>query len=292
MKNLFRAHLAVLVMVTALLVTACGGPPPRVTLQQPIHAPAVYRISASAQSSFSGPISNLKGGTQVTAAFKTQPISATEVDVEVLYFAASVQDADGEPVALNLEPLAGRKAKIEFRSPGIVSNVSGDPKLLNAPIPLIPVPSLISALFPPMPQESMQKDDTWLGDVPVPFSNLSGPPGRMRYVLTNVDPASQTASAQGYLLATEPRPFVASPVGERVSGAGDLNILFNGEYDAQRGYLSTVQTAKFDSQYIRLGAGGSNYANGSVHLDYKATTERLNSVEQFGMDPGGAATSP
>lgn len=271
-----------LFFLAAVFFGACGGPPPALDVSRSLDAPAVYRVSATAESRFSGPVSDLEGTTELTAAFKATPISDSRVEVETLYLAASVEDANGEPAALNLEPLVGRKATVELESPGSVAGVRGDPALLDAPVPLIPVREVIWSLFPPLPQEATQEDDTWTGDSPMPFANLDAPPTRMRYVLEAIDSSNQTGRVAGYELSVRPPSFRAPTVDGEVSGEGDLDVEFEGEFRAGEGYERTERTIRFDSNFIRL--SGGDYANGNLRMRYALITERLNPAEQFGLD--------
>ena len=103
---------AALVALTILVFAGCGGPPPALEVSRSTDTPTVYRVTADVESRFSGPVSNLKGGTEITAAFRSTPVSGSAVEVETLYFAANVRDAAGESVALNLGSLTGKKAKV------------------------------------------------------------------------------------------------------------------------------------------------------------------------------------
>lgn len=276
-----RYGLLVPALLLLLLLLASCGVPPALLLERPADAPAVYRVSAASQASFSGPVSGLEGATTLTAAFEAVPISGSAVEVEVLYLAASVDNADGEPVALDLGPLVGKKARVEFRPEGQVYRVEGDEELLAARIPLMNVPGLVEGLFPPLPDETTQVDDTWTGNVPVPFPRLGGPPVKTRYVLAGANPDSGTATVEGYELSIGPRPFQEARSG--ASGEGSLDLLFEGDYEAKKGYTRTQRTAGFDSSFLRLG-DSNTYANGNVHLDQTVTTELLIPAEQFGLD--------
>jgi predicted small lipoprotein YifL len=274
-----------LLLCLALVLAACGGPRP-LELEPADRAPAVYRVTAEATSEFSGAVSDLRSSTEFTAVFRSDPAPESGAEVEVIYAAASVQNANGEMVALDLGSLRGKRATVEFRSPGVPSGISGDEELLEAGIPLISTREIIMSLFPALPGEALVRDDAWVADSPVPFSNISGPPARLRYVLTGVDRSASSGRVEGYAVASG-RNFVAEPVGERVSGTGELYIYFDGEYEAGTGYTRTEREAEFDTNYIRLGSGGSDFANGSVHMEYYSTVERLSPVEQFGLDAGG-----
>ncbi len=269
-------------LALVLTLVACGGPPPEVEAGRDIDTPTVYRVSAEAESRFSGPVSNLKAKTDLTAAFEVTPVSASEVEVEALYVAANVRNVAGEPVALALEPLAGTTARVEMGPPGTVSGVRGDPALLDAPVPLISVRELVVALFPPLPQERLRADDTWTGDVPLPFANLDGPQQRMRFLLTRVGSPGGPVRVEGYELQLEPRSFAAETAAGRVSGRGDLDVAFEGELEPGGGYRWTERTAEFDSRFIRL--PGGDYANGNLHMEYASRIEHLNPAEQFGLD--------
>lgn len=274
-----------LLFFPVVILTACGGPPPAVEAGRSLDAPAVYRVSVEAESRFSGPVSDLKAAADLTAAFGVTPLSENTVEVEALYVAANVRDADGEPVALGLGSPAGKTARVEMAPPGAVSEIRGDPALLDAPVPLISIREVVSSLFPPLPQEPLRKGDTWTGDVPVPFANLDGPRQRMRFLLARANASAGTARVEGYELRLEPRTFTAETAAGRLSGEGDLEVAFEGELEAGEGYERTERTARFDSRSIRL-PGGSGYANGNLHMEYTSTVERLNSAEQFGLDPG------
>lgn len=272
------------IILLALALAGCGGPPPALEIGRSTDVPAVYRVSAGAESRFSGTVSDLEGGTDLTAAFEARPISDSVVEVEVLYLAANVRDAEGEPVALDLGRLAGKKAEIVMEPPGEISEIRGDPVFLDAPVPLIPIREVIAALFPPLPQEELREGDTWTGDVPIPFANLDGPPQRMRFLLDNLNPSEDTARIEGYELRTRPRSFASETSSGSVSGEGDLDVVFDGRLRADEGYEWTERTAEFDSQFIRL--SGSGYANGSLHMESTTRVEKLNSAEQFGLDSG------
>lgn len=271
----------VLLLLLALLVS-CGASPSALDADRDLDAPAVYRVSAATESRISGPVSDLGGTTQLTAAFETTPLSDSSVEVEVLYLAASVRDADGEPVALNLPPLAGKKATVRMGPPGVVSEVRGDEDLLDARIPLIPVREVIWSLFPPLPGEAVREDDTWTGDMPMPFANLGGPPHRMRYVVQRVDASGGFGWIEGYELSVASRRFQTETADGAVSGEGDLDVEFEGEFTAKNGYERTERTAEFDSDFVRL--SGGEYANGGLYMRSSITTERLNSTEQLGLD--------
>lgn len=270
-------------LALALTLIACGGPPPEVEVGRDIDTPTVYRVSTQAESRFSGPVSNLRAKTDLTAAFEVTPVSETMVEVEAVYVAANVRNAEGEPAALALEPLSGRSARVEMGPPGAVAGVRGDPALLDAAVPLISVREIIVALFPPLPQEQLREDDTWTGDVPLPFANLEGPQQRMRYLLAHADDSAGTARVEGYELRLGPRSFTAETAAGRVSGEGDLDVTFEGELEPG-GYRWTERIFEFDSQYIRL--PGGDYANGNLHMEYTSRVERLNAAEQFGLDQG------
>ena len=281
MRNHFGAALLIL---CTLALYGCGGPPAELEVSRSTDTPTVYRVSATAESRFSGPVSNLKGGTELTAAFQVTPISTSATEIKTLYFAANVLDADGEPVSLNLGPLTGEKAKVLIGPPGEISDIQGDSKLLDAPIPLISVREVISSLFPPLAQEKMQEGDTWTGDIPAPFANLDGPQQRMRFLLDSIDSSKDESRIEGYELRTKPRPFQSKTAGGSVTGEGDLNVVFDGRLRAGEGYEWTERTAKFDSRFVRI--TGSGYANGSLHMEGTTKVERLNPTEQFGLDSG------
>lgn len=275
---------AALLALIMLVFIGCGGPPPNVEIGRSTDAPEVYRVSAEAESRFSGPVSDLEGGTELTAAFKVTPISDSTVEAKVLYLAANVLNANEEPVALELGSLTGKKAEVEMGPPGTISEIRGDPALLEAPVPLISIREVIASLFPPLPQEKLQEGDTWTGDVPAPFANLDGPAQRMRFLLEGIDPSKETARIEGYELRTRPRSLASETAGGSVSGEGDLDVVFNGRLRAGEGYEWTKRTAEFDSRFIRI--SGSGYANGSLHMKGTTRVERLNPTEQFGLDSG------
>jgi hypothetical protein len=274
-----------LLALTMLVFTGCGGPLPALEIGRSTDTPEVYRVSAEAESWFSGPVSDLEGGTELTAAFEVTPVSGSTVEVEVLYLAANIRDADGEPVALELGPITGKTAEVEMGPPGAISEVRGDPALLDAPLPLISIREIIASLFPPLPQEELQEDDTWTGDIPSPFANLDGPAQRMRFLLASVS-SQETARIEGYELRTRPRSFESETAGGSVSGEGDLDVVFDGRLQASEGYEWTERTAEFDSRFIRI--SGSGYANGSLHMESTTRVERLDPTEQFGLDSGTA----
>jgi hypothetical protein len=274
---------SLLAALVVCLLSSCGGPPPALDLGWTPDSPTVYRVSASAESGFSGAVSDLEGATELTAAFRVSPASNSRANVEVLYLAASVEDASGDPVALNLGRLAGREATVRFGPPGVVSEVEGDERLLEAPVPLISVESLIAHLFPPLPEGSFRAGDTWTGDMPPTFSNLGGDPVRMRYLINGVDASEGTGIIEGYELSVEPRPFEVSTPGGDVSGEGHLDVEFEGELDEQRGYRRTERSSRFDSDFIRLEGGA--YANGNLRMREETIVERLSQAEQFGLDP-------
>lgn len=281
MRNCFGAALLIL---CTLALYGCGGPPAALEISRSTDTPTVYRVSATAESRFSGPVSNLRSGTELTAAFQVTPVSTSAMEVKTLYFAANILDADGKPVALNLGPLTGEKAKVAMGPPGEISDIQGDSELLDAPIPLVSVREVISSLFPPLPQEKMEEGDTWTGDIPTPFANLDGPQQRMRFLLDSINSSKDEARIKGYELRTKPRPFQSETAGDSVSGEGDLNVTFDGRLRAEEGYEWTERTAKFDSRFIRI--TGSGYANGSLHMEGTTKVERLNPTEQFGLDSG------
>ncbi|MBA2374910.1 MAG: hypothetical protein ACR2N0_07100 [Rubrobacteraceae bacterium] len=238
-------------------------------------------MSASAESGFSGAVSDLEAATEMTAAFRVSPAPDSSAEVEVLYLAANVRDAFGEPVALNLGRIAGSGATVRFGSPGVVSGVEGDGELLEAPVPLISVESVIWHLFPPLPEGSFRPEDTWTGDMPPTFPNLGEEPVRMRYVADGVDASSGTV--EGYELSVEPRSFEAETPGGGVSGEGHLDIVFEGELDEANGYQRIERSSEFDSDFIRLEGGA--YANGNSWMREEMVVERLSQAEQFGLDP-------
>lgn len=268
------------------VLVGCGGSRP-LALEPVEGSPAVYRVTTEATTELSGAISNKSSSTEFTAALRVDPVSETEAGVEILYAAASVEGANGERVALNLDALAGERATVDFRSPGIPAGVEGSEALLEeAEVPLISMRETLLSVFPALPNEEMAPQDAWVADSPVPFSNLSGPPTRMRYVLDGVSRSRDSGRVEGYAVSSG-RDFVAETVGERVSGAGELYVSFSGDYESGLGYTRTEREAEFDTNFIQLGSGGSDFANGAVHLEYASTVERLNPVEQFGLDSGG-----
>lgn len=273
-----------LVALTVLVFAGCGGPSPALGISRSIETPVVYRVSAEAESRFSGPVSNLEGGTEITAAFRSTPVSDSAVEVETLYFAANVLDAEGEPVALDTGSLTGKKATVTMGPPGTISKIQGDTEFLDASIPLISVREVIASLFPPLPQEEMEEGDTWTGDILTPFANLGGPQQRMRFLLDGIDSSNNEARIEGYELRTKPRQFESDTADGGVIGEGDLDVVFDGKFKAGRGYEWTEKTTEFDSRFIRI--TGSGYANGSLHMEGMTRVERLNPTEQFGLDPG------
>ncbi|MBA2692808.1 MAG: hypothetical protein H0U65_09990 [Rubrobacter sp.] len=274
-------RLLFLVVLLIVFLSSCGGPPPALDLGWEPDSPTVYRVSASAESGFSGAVSDLEAATEMTAAFRVSPASDSSVEVETLYLAANVRDAFGEPVALNLGRLAGSGATVRFGSPGVATGVEGDEELLEAPVPLISVESVIRHLFPPLPEGSFRSGDTWTGEMPPAFPNLEGEPVRMRYVVDRVNPPD--GSIEGYELSVEPRSFEADTPGGAVSGEGHLDVVFEGELDERTGYQSMERTSRFDSDFIRLEGGA--YANGNLWMEEEMVVERLSQAEQFGLDP-------
>ncbi|MDQ4105801.1 MAG: hypothetical protein M3157_01315 [Actinomycetota bacterium] len=275
---------AALFVLCILILTGCGGPPPALEIGRSTDAPTVYRVSVGTESRFPGPVSDLEGGTDLTAAFEARPVSDSAVEVEILYLAANIRDAEGEPVALDLGRLTGEKVEVVMGPPGEISEIRGDPALLEASIPLIPLREVIASLFPPLPQEELREGDTWTGDVPIPFANLDGPPQRMRFLLDSINSSEGAARIEGYELRTRPRSFTSETASGGVSGEGDLDMVFDGRLRAGAGYEWTERTAEFDSQFIRL--SGSGYANGSLRMESTTRVERLDSAEQFGLDSG------
>jgi len=271
---------AALLFAILALLASCGGPT-SAELGRSLGSPEVYRVSAESESSFSGAVSDLSQRTEVNAAFKVVPTSDSEVEVEVLNLATSVEDGDGNPVSLQPPDLTGEKATVSFASSGAISEIS-DGKLDEARIPLVSFRHLVASLFPPLPQDTVQRRDTWTGDVPVPFGNLGDPPIRMRYVADGI--SSDRARVEGFELSVEPHQFSTQmPTGE-VSGEGELQATFNGSYGGG-GYERIEREYTFDSASIQL--SGGDYANGEVHMEYKSVVERLNQAEQFGLDSRG-----
>lgn len=276
--------LAPLVLLFTLSLTACGGQPASLNASFQPNSPAVYRVSVTAESGFSGPVSDLEGATDLTAAFRVTPVSGNAVEVEAIYVAASVRDAYGEPVALGLGDLAGSRARIEFEPPGAVSRIEGDSRLLEAPIPLVSMREVLHALFPPLPADRVRKGDTWTGDTPFPFANFDDVSRtRMRYALDSVNARDGTGRVQGYELSTGGWSFSAATPGGRITGTGDLQINFDGELDAREGYARTERTAEFVTDIIRL-PDTKSFANGDLRLRSSLTTERLSPAEQLGLD--------
>jgi hypothetical protein len=278
---LTRLIVSLAVFAAMIFLSSCGGPPPALDLGWEPDSPAVYRVSASAESGFSGAVSDLEAATEMTAAFRVSPASGSAVEVEVLYIAANVRDAFGEPIALNLGRLAGSGATVRFGSLGVATGVEGDEELLEAPVPLISVEAVIRHLFPPLPEGSFRSEDTWTGEMPPTFPNLGEEPVRMRYVADSVAPPSGTV--EGYELSVEPRPFEADTPGGAVSGEGHLDVVFDGEFDERTGYQRTERSSEFDSDFIRLEGGA--YANGNLWMREEMVVERLSQAEQFGLDP-------
>lgn len=273
------------VLLASLFPVACSSDSPTLYAGRSLDEPAVYRVSVTAESSFSGAASDVRGASDLTGAFEVTPVANSTVEVEALYLAVNVKDGEGEPVALNLRDLADKQAVVKMSPPGVVSEVRGDEALLDAPVPLISVREVIWSLFPPLPDESVGEDDTWTGDMPVPFANLGGPPHRMRYVLQSMDSRAEQAWIQGYELSVRPRSFATNTPGGGVSGEGDLDVEFEGELRAKEGYENIQRTAEFDTNYIRL-QNGRSYANGKLHMESLMEVERLSSAEQFGLDTG------
>ncbi|AHY45805.1 Hypothetical Protein RradSPS_0522 [Rubrobacter radiotolerans] len=270
-------------LLLLLFPAACAGEERSVELGWTPDAPAVYRVSVSAESGFSGPVSDAEGATDLTAALRVTPVSEAEAEVEVLYLAASVADASGDSVALDLPDLRGSAATVRFAPPGVASEVTGDDRLLGAEIPLVSMEEVILGLFPPLPEGNFGPADTWTGDVPSPFPNLGEEPVRARYVVGSVRPDGNgtAASVEGYELSVSPRAFTAPTAGDDVSGEGHLDLEFEGELASGGGYTGTYRRATFDSDFLRLGGGG--YANGSLRLVSEMEVERLGPFEQMGL---------
>lgn len=171
-------RLALPALLCIFVLASCGGPAPSLDLGRTVDTLSVYRVSVEAESSFSG--SGLESETNLTAAFKVRPSPGPNAEVEVLYLAASVEDADGNPVALSLGRLAGKQATVELRPPGNVEDISGDEELLEAAVPLLSMRGIIASLFPPLPGESMREQDNWTGDIPAPFPSWTPPTRRAR----------------------------------------------------------------------------------------------------------------
>lgn len=273
-----RGPLPPLLAALVLLALPSCGVQQALPLQHDLDAPATYRVSAVSTARFSGPVSDETGETRVSAAFRATPVSEGAIEVETVYLAASVEDADGEPVALSLGQLAGTTATVELGPGGQVRDVTGDRELLEAPVPLVSVRALVEGLFPPLPGEAMERGDTWNGAVPVPFPAVAGgPPVQTRYVLSRA--SSGGGRVEGYEISSYDRGFDT----DSVSGRGRLDHEFAGEYERGTGYASTKGTARFDTSILRLGAGNT-YANGNAHLEQTVTVERLNAAESFGLN--------
>lgn len=273
--------LAPLLLAAVLVLASSCGAQRALPLSHNLDAPTTYRVGAVSTARFSGPVSDKAGETRVTAAFRATPVSEGKVEVETLYFAASVEDADGEPAALSLGALAGTTVTVELGPGGQVGGVTGDRELLEAPVPLVSVRALVEGLFPPLPGEAMERGDTWNGAVPVPFPSVAeGPPVETRYVLSRV--RGERGFVDGYEISSYDRGFSPSGAGD-VSGRGRLDYEFVGDYERGTGYVRTETTARFDTSILRLGPGNT-YANGNAHLEQTVTTERLSTAEAFGLD--------
>lgn len=284
MRGRSRLLIPLAAAVALLLPLSCGeSVPPAMELGWTPNAPAVYRVSVSAQSGFSGPTSDLEGATDLTTALRVTPVSPSEASVEVMYFAASVADSSGEMVALDLGGLAGEEATVRFGTPGVVSSVEGGERLLEAPVPLVPVEYVVRSLFPSLPEGSFREGDTWTAETAPPFPNLGEPPVRMRYVAQDVAGSGESGRIEGYELSVRPRTFDEETPGGGITGRGDLNVEFRGELETRDGYRRTENNSTFESEYVRLEGGG--YANGNARLDSEMVVERLSSTEQFGLDP-------
>jgi len=261
----------------ALALPSCGAQP-TLSLGHDLDAPATYRVSATSTARFSGSVSDKTGETRLTAAFRATPVSEDAIEVEALYVAASVEDVGGEPVSLSLGSLAGATARVELGPAGQVTRVTGDRELLEAPVPLVSVRALVEGLYPPLPGEAMEPEDTWTGTAPVPFPALGGPPVETRYVLSRASDGTEGV-VEGYEITSGERGFDSGDA----SGRGRLDYAFTGEYEENTGYTTTETMTQFDTSLLRLGAGNT-YANGNAHLEQTVTTERLNAAESFGLD--------
>lgn len=278
-----RLLAATLTLTLIAVLAACGGPPPTLSLGYTLNEPAVYQVTATAESRFSGSVSDLDAETDLVAAFRATPVSKTEVEVEALRIAASIKGRGRDPVALGLEPLAGQKATVELGAGGVVSGVRGDPELLEADTPLISMGGVIASLFPPLPGEPMRQGDAWVGPIVFPFGNIEGSPTAVRFVLTGLSARNGTGKVQGYEVEEGLRSFRGESATGEVTGQGEFDVLFRGEVSAREGYTRTRTTAGFDSTFLRLGPG-AEYANGNIRMDYESVVERLNPAEQLGLD--------
>lgn len=281
MRRLLR--LAGLLLLLTLL-SACGGSSSsELRAARSLDGPTVYRVNATAESRFSGPISDRRAATKLTAAFEATPVSDSEVRVEVVHLAAGVRNAEGEFVGLSLGDLAGTQATVELAPPGHVARISGSEELLEAPTPLISVENVIHGLFPPLPGETVSERDTWTGDTPFPFPNLGGPPVRTRYVMESIDSSAETGRVDGYELSVSPSSFQADTPSGRISGEGEVQMELQGELEAGEGYLWRERTTTFESSSIQLADSGS-YDESALRLEQTFMIERLGPAEQLGFD--------
>ncbi|MGI8648844.1 MAG: hypothetical protein ACR2KW_00460 [Rubrobacter sp.] len=278
-----RFTFVLITFITSLLLASCASDPQAVELGWTPDSPAVYRVSVSSESRFSGPVSDLSGATQLTTTLRVTPVSRSEAEVEVVYLGASIADASGEAVALSLPDLTDAALTVNFSPPGVVSEVSSDnergERFLGAQAPLVSPEDVVRSLFPPLPEGSFRAADTWTGGISPPFPGLGEEPVRMRYV---VDSVGAEPAISGYELSVSPRDFRSETAGDEVNGEGHLNIEFEGTLDESGGYAQTRRRADFGSDYLRLGGGG--YANGTLRLTQETIVERLNAFEQFGLD--------
>lgn len=260
------------------LLISCSQEPASIEPGWMPDAPAVYRVGVESGIRFGGPVSNLSGATDLTAALRVTPVSGDRAEVEILYLGASVADTSGEMVALSLPDVTGETLTVAFSPPGVVSGIEGGDDFLDLRLPLVSTEDVVRSVFPPLPEGSFRPGDTWTGGASSPFPNLGPEPVRMRYVL---DSAGEEANISGYELSVAPRTFSTRTAGDEVSGEGSLNIDFAGTLDEQGGYDTTTRTSTFDSDFLRLGGGG--YANGNLQLKQKVEIERLGDFEQFGL---------
>lgn len=268
-------------LLAALLLSGCGASSASLNLERNLDEPAVYRISTQAESSLSG--SDLESKANVTAALVVRPAPGSKAEVEVLHLAASVEDAEGNPVALSLGDVSGTEATVKLRPPGNVASITGDEELLGAPVPLISPRGLIAGLFPPLPGETMRKQDTWTGDTPAPLSGLGDNPVRMRYVLDSTDPSSRGGSVNGYELSLGTRSFETQTPSGPVTGQGKLNVTFEGKFSSSTGYEHTRIVTEFDTDSIHL-PDGKQLEDSNLHLESRTTVERLTAAEQLTLD--------
>lgn len=261
---------------------SCAAEPEPLELGWTPDSPAVYRVTATSESRFSGPVSDLSSATDAAAVLRVTPVSADEAEVEVLRFGASVSDSSdraAEPVALSVPDFTGDTATVRFSPPGVVSEIEGDSRFLDASVPLVSTEDIVRAVFPPLPEGTFSPEDTWTGGIASPFPNLGGEFVRMRYVLDSTGAAPEIT---GYELSVSPRSFASQTTTDEVTGEGHLDVEFEGTLDEQGGYATSHRRAVFESDFLRLGSGG--YANGEIRISQELEVERLNAFEQFGLD--------